>query len=67
MFQSQAKTIIRRARAKALLERQSRREKAGFYDGQTSLATAMSAVGRLMRVKIDDTGKRRKRNLRGWA
>lgn len=38
---------------RALLERQSRREKSGFYNGHTSVATALGAVGRLRRFKED--------------
>lgn len=61
-----AKEQARRAGRRAVLARQNRRETDGFYDGQTSVATALShnMAGRLhRRVKIDDTGKRKAGNL----
>jgi hypothetical protein len=57
---------LRRAKARALSERQARREKSGFYYGKLSVAAALSSkrAGRLhRRVLIDDTAKARHGNL----
>lgn len=54
---SSAKRALREVRARAKLEHQTEREKNGFYDGQTSVATALGAVGRLRRFKDDASRK----------
>ena len=65
MIQSKPKREARWRAHKALLERQKERERNGFYEGQTSVATALahSGAGRLQRVKKNDTGKRKSNNL----
>lgn len=49
-------------------QRQSRREKTGNGYGVPSVANALCAhgCGRLRRQRIDDTGKSKSLNLRGW-
>lgn len=56
----------RKARGRALLGRQARREKEGFYDGLLTVAVALvhRRAGRLYRrVLRDDTGKAKYNNL----
>lgn len=52
------KRNIRRARQKARLERQSKREKSGFYEGTMPVASVLGQrFGRFGRQVSDKTGK----------
>lgn len=58
MLMSREKTLTRKAAKKALLERQSEREKSGFYEGTPSVASMLGQRrGRLGRQVDDATGK----------
>jgi len=55
---SRAKMQARRDAKRALLERQSRREKAGAYEGRPSVASLIGQRrGRLCRQRNDATGR----------
>lgn len=60
----EAKATIRRHRSRRLLQRQSEREKAGFYEGRPSVASCLGQTrARRMRQLKSDGTRRRPGNL----